>query len=255
FVPKGEKDEVFGMHIPKELITEAIQKSEYYKQYVEMAARKVQVKEGGKKKTVPKADKPVKHVPTKQPKPNPVKEKSTKPTPLQKATEHEPEPEPQGKGEEYDIERDIQLSLESFQAPGQAPVGGVAICEPVAEATRQLHVVEGKGKAIVTDEQAAQSLLDLHKPKKKELEDDTSANIVRDTPSPTDAETGAVTNKTNSEGDTEILNIGEEQGEDVGDKVNQEEKIAEIDEGQARSDPSKTPESRPPPERVLMEED
>ncbi|GKA86721.1 hypothetical protein Tco_0808432, partial [Tanacetum coccineum] len=88
-----------------------------------------------------------------------------------------------------------------------------------------------------------------------ELEDDTSANIVRDTPSPTDAETGAVTNKTNSEGDTEILNIGEEQGEDVGDKVNQEEKIAEIDEGQAGSDPSKTPESRPPPERVLMEED
>ncbi|GJT95890.1 hypothetical protein Tco_1091408 [Tanacetum coccineum] len=30
---------------------------------------------------------------------------------------------------------------------------------------------------------------------------------------------------------------------------------AEIDEGQAGSDPGKTPESRPPPERVLMEED
>ncbi|GKC04958.1 retrovirus-related pol polyprotein from transposon TNT 1-94, partial [Tanacetum coccineum] len=60
FVPKGEKDEVFGMPIPKELITEAIQRSEYYKQYVEMAARKVQAKEGGKKKTAPKADKPVK---------------------------------------------------------------------------------------------------------------------------------------------------------------------------------------------------
>nr|GEU88169.1 copia protein [Tanacetum cinerariifolium] len=43
------------------------------------------------------------------------------------------EPEPQG--EEYYIEQAIQMSLESFQAPGQAPVGGVAICEPVAKAT------------------------------------------------------------------------------------------------------------------------
>ncbi|GJZ17977.1 hypothetical protein Tco_0554100 [Tanacetum coccineum] len=30
FVPKGEKDEVFGKPIPQELITEAIQNSEYY---------------------------------------------------------------------------------------------------------------------------------------------------------------------------------------------------------------------------------
>ncbi|GJW52301.1 hypothetical protein Tco_0093652 [Tanacetum coccineum] len=199
----------------------------------EMAARKVQAKVGGKKKTALKADKPV---------------------------EHEPEPEPQGKGKEYDIERAIQMSLESFQATSQAPVGG-------------------KGKAIATDELAAQSLLDLHKPKKTSTtdqyifqrripvteeastgpsaqpEDDTSANIVRDTPSPTDAETGAKTDKTNSEGDTEILNIGEEQGEDVTNQVNLEDETVEIDEGQAGSDPRKTPESRPPPERVLMEED
>nr|GEY84593.1 hypothetical protein [Tanacetum cinerariifolium] len=48
-----------------------------------------------------------------------------------------------------------------------------------------------------------------------QLEDDTSANIVRDTSSPTDAETCAETDKTNKE------------------------KTAEIDEGQARSDPVK----------------
>nr|GEW95866.1 hypothetical protein [Tanacetum cinerariifolium] len=86
-------------------------------------------------------------------------------------------------------------------------------------------------------------------------ENDTSANIVHDTPSPTDAETGAETDKSNSEGDTEILNIGEEQGEDVTDKVYLEEKTAEIDEGQAGSDPGKTLESRPPPKRVLIEEE
>ncbi|GKA08642.1 hypothetical protein Tco_0687973 [Tanacetum coccineum] len=95
----------------------------------------------------------------------------------------------------------------------------------------------------------------LHTGPSTQPEDDTSANIVRDTPSPTDAETGAKTNKTNSERDSEILNIGEEQGEDVADKVNLEEKTTEIDEGWAGSDPGKTPESRSPPECVLMKED
>ncbi|GKG20386.1 hypothetical protein Tco_0380187, partial [Tanacetum coccineum] len=85
--------------------------------------------------------------------------------------------------------------------------------------------------------------------------DDTSANIVRESPSPADAETSADTNKTNSRGDTEILQIGEEQGDDVANVVNLKEKTVEIDEGQAGSDPGKTPESRPPPEQVFMDED
>nr|GFD52185.1 hypothetical protein [Tanacetum cinerariifolium] len=46
-------------------------------------------------------------------------------------------------------------------------------------------------------------------------QDDTSANVVRETPSLADAETGDDTDKVISEGNTEILNIGEEQGEDV----------------------------------------
>ncbi|GJV00776.1 hypothetical protein Tco_1330046 [Tanacetum coccineum] len=40
FIPKGEKDEVFRKPIPKELITEAIQTSPYYQQYLDMVARK-----------------------------------------------------------------------------------------------------------------------------------------------------------------------------------------------------------------------
>ncbi|GJZ06299.1 hypothetical protein Tco_0540092 [Tanacetum coccineum] len=58
-----------------------------------------------------------------------------------------------------------------------------------------------------------------------------------------DAEIGADTNKTNSGGDTEILQIGEEQGDDIANMVNLEEKAAEIDEGQAGSDLGRTPES------------
>ncbi|GJZ74202.1 hypothetical protein Tco_0638348 [Tanacetum coccineum] len=51
------------------------------------------------------------------------------------------------------------------------------------------------------------------------------------------------------------LQIGEEQGEDVDNQVKLEEKTAELDQGQTGSDPGKTPESRPPPEQVFMDED
>ncbi|GJZ89883.1 hypothetical protein Tco_0661810 [Tanacetum coccineum] len=245
-------------------------------------------------------EKPSKASTAKPPKPKPAKEKSTKATHLQKAgkgkvakvrtvksslqlvdepdkepAHSEPEPEHQGEGEEFDMERDIQMSLESFQAQGHARVGGVAIQEPVAEAIRPLPVVEGKGKAIVTEEQAAQSLLALHTPKRRSTtnqfifqrrtpateeastgpsaqpQDDTSANIVRESPSPADVGS----DKTNSGGDTEILQINEELGEDVEKQVDLEEKTAELDQDQAGSDPGETHESRPPPEHVLMDED
>ncbi|GJT99696.1 hypothetical protein Tco_1110035 [Tanacetum coccineum] len=75
--------------------------------------------------------------------------------------------------------------------------------------------------------------------------DDTSINIICDSPSPMDAEIGADTDKTNSGGDTKILQIGEEQGDDVANVVNLDEKTGEIDEGQARPDPGKTPKPRP----------
>ncbi|GKB56273.1 hypothetical protein Tco_0912459, partial [Tanacetum coccineum] len=105
------------------------------------------------------------------------------------------------------------------------------------------------------EEQAAQSLLALHTPKRKSTtdqfkfqrrtpateeatagpsiqpQDDTSANIIRDSPSLADAETGAGSDKTSSGGDTEILQITEE------------------------LDPSETHESRPLPAQVLMDED
>ncbi|GKD37368.1 hypothetical protein Tco_1257575 [Tanacetum coccineum] len=125
------------------------------------------------------------------------------------------------------------MSLESFQAP----VSGVAIHELVSGITRQVLVVEGKGRGITTDEQAAQSLLDLQNPKKQ------------------NAENSAHTEKSNSVGDTEISNVAVEQGEDVSNTMALEEITVELDKGQAGLDPSKIPESRPPPECVLIEED
>ncbi|GJT33515.1 hypothetical protein Tco_0923934 [Tanacetum coccineum] len=52
--PKGEEDEVFGMQIPKELITDNIGNASYYNAYLEMVEkhdRKIVAAGGGKKKS------------------------------------------------------------------------------------------------------------------------------------------------------------------------------------------------------------
>ncbi|GJV63339.1 retrovirus-related pol polyprotein from transposon TNT 1-94 [Tanacetum coccineum] len=226
FVPKGEEDEVFGMPIPNELISNNIRNAPYYNAYLEMPAIEKSSKPAPAPKSKVTKEKPSKASTAKPPKPKPTKEKLTKATPLQKAgkgkvakvrimkssfqlvdkpdeepaqPKSKPEPEHQGEGEEFDMEQSI----------------------------RPLPIVEGKGKATVTKEQAAQSLLALHIPKRRsttdqfifqrrtpaieealtgpsaQLQDDTSANIVRDSPSLTDAETGSKLDKTNSGGDVD----------------------------------------------------
>nr|GEU98164.1 retrovirus-related Pol polyprotein from transposon TNT 1-94 [Tanacetum cinerariifolium] len=148
----------------------------------------VAAKEGGKKKTTPKADKPVKPAPAKQakpatakqPKPKPVKKKPTKPTPIQK--------DDKGK------------------------------------------VIKARTRRTLATEEASTGPF-------TQPQDDTSANIVHDTPSIIDAKTCIDTEKVINEGDTEILNIGEEQEEDVDNQVYLEEQMAKLDKGQAGSDP------------------
>ncbi|GKA28900.1 hypothetical protein Tco_0715145 [Tanacetum coccineum] len=122
-IPYCEEDEVFGMPIPNELISNNIRNAPYYNAYLEMVAkhdRKIVAKMGEKKKPTT----------AKQPKPKPAKEKSSK-------LDSAPKP---------------KMSLESFQAQSQAHVGGVAIREPVAEATRPLPVVDVTPPKWVTAE-------------------------------------------------------------------------------------------------------
>nr|GEV31414.1 copia protein [Tanacetum cinerariifolium] len=217
FVPKGEINKVFGMQILKELITNNIKNAPYYNAYLEMVVKhnkKIPTENGGKKKSASKADKPKKPVPSKKSKPAPaMKPKVAQKKPLDSSPVKHPKRDKVKKVRKR--RSPLKVIDEDEEAHGQAPVGSVAIHEPVAEVTRQLPMVKGKGKAIATDEQVAQSLLYLHKPKK----------------------TSTTTEKTNSERNTEILHIGEEQEEYVADKVNLEENTTKIDEGQARSDP------------------
>ncbi|GJR67854.1 hypothetical protein Tco_0013919 [Tanacetum coccineum] len=208
FVPKGEKDEVFGNLIPKEFITEAIQTSPYYQQYLEMVARKPIAKRDEQKKTVSEADKPKKPTPVKKPAPA----KQTKPL-VDEDEEVQHEPEPQVENEEYDIQRGI---------------------------TRSLPTVEAKGKGIAIDEQRrTPATEEASVGPSAQPEDDTSTNIVRDTPSPPDAETDVEAEISDSEGDTKILNVGEEICEDISNIVALEERTVKLNEGQAGLDPGK----------------
>ncbi|GKB31080.1 hypothetical protein Tco_0870481 [Tanacetum coccineum] len=157
FVPKGEVDEVFRMLIPNELISNNIRNAPYYNAYLEMVTKndqKVAAEKEGKKKTAstkqPKTKSAIEKLskPAPASKPKPAKEKPSKPSTAKppkpkpaKATflhkagkahsepELEPEPEHQGEGEEFDMERAIQM-----------------------KATRALPVVEGRGKAIITED-------------------------------------------------------------------------------------------------------
>ncbi|GJR15448.1 putative ribonuclease H-like domain-containing protein [Tanacetum coccineum] len=75
--------------------------------------------------------------------------------------------EGEGEGDDADLERAIKLSLDPALLPqGRAPVGGVTIREPGSEATPKRHEVVGKGKAVVTEEQVAHSLVTLSKKKR-----------------------------------------------------------------------------------------
>ncbi|GJR93763.1 retrovirus-related pol polyprotein from transposon TNT 1-94 [Tanacetum coccineum] len=117
----------------------------------------------------------------------------------------------EGEGDDADLERAIKLSLDpAFLPQGRAPVGGVTIRDPVSETTSKLHEVVGKGKAVVTEEQVAHSLIDLSKKKRttdqfilvrrdqtphdsttgpsSQPDDDTSEKVIHESSSTSDSE-------------------------------------------------------------------
>ncbi|GJV45395.1 hypothetical protein Tco_1429931 [Tanacetum coccineum] len=124
FIPKGKKDEVFGMAIRKHLIIEAIHQSPYYQNYLDIVARYTKAKEGGREKTASEVkEKTTEPTPPKIGKRGKVVKKVRKgKTPLRLVDEEEEiqqEPEPQGESEYSDLKRAIKLSLDSSQARGE----------------------------------------------------------------------------------------------------------------------------------------
>ncbi|GJR61450.1 hypothetical protein Tco_1503612 [Tanacetum coccineum] len=178
----------------------------------------------------------------------------------------------EGEGTDADIERAIKLSLDpSFLPQGRAPVGGVTIRDPVFEKTLILPEVVGKGKAIVTEEQLAHSLIDLSKKKRttdqfilvrhdqaphdstigpsSQPEDDTSKKVVQDSSSITNSE------QTKSETEAAAPKGDKEQGEIALSTVTSGVGIFVHTEGQAGSDPRKAHKDLARPDPEPMQED
>nr|GEY65458.1 hypothetical protein [Tanacetum cinerariifolium] len=127
-------------------------------------------------------------------------------------------------------------------------VGEVAIHEPTTGVIRSLPVVEGKGKAMLLMNRRTPMTKEASTRPSAQPKDDTSSKIVCDSLSPLDDKTGTEAGISGSEGDIEILNVGKEKGEDVSNTMELEERKVKLDEGQARSDPGNTLESRPSPD-------
>nr|GEV38261.1 integrase, catalytic region, zinc finger, CCHC-type, peptidase aspartic, catalytic [Tanacetum cinerariifolium] len=171
--PKGEDDEVFGMPVPNELISNNIKNALYNNAYLEMVAKhdqKVVVEKGGKKKPTT----------AKQLKLKPAKDKLSKPAPA---------PKP----------KVTQVKLANPSPAKHSKLGKV------------LKTRKGKSSLQLIDEDEPTQPEPEPEPKRQEA--------IRPLP------------------------MVEEQGEAVDDQVNLKEKTAELDQGQARSEPD-TRESR-----------
>ncbi|GJY15375.1 hypothetical protein Tco_0385797 [Tanacetum coccineum] len=171
-----------------------------------------------------------------------------------------------------DIKRAIKLSLDpSFLPQGRAPVGGVTIRDPVSKTTPKLPEVVGKGKAVVTEEQVAHSLIDLSKKKRttdqfilvrrdqvphdsttgpsSQPEDDTSEKVVH--------ESSSITNSERTESGTEAAapKGDKEQGEVASSTVTSGVSIHVRAQDKAGSDPKKAHEALAGPDPEPMQED
>ncbi|GJU62871.1 hypothetical protein Tco_1244706 [Tanacetum coccineum] len=176
-----------------------------------------------------------------------------------------PQEKGEGEGDDADLERAIKLSLDpAFLPQGRAPVGGVTIRDPVSEATPKLHEVVGKGKAVVTEEQVAHSLIDLSK--KKRTTDQFI--LVRRDQTPPDSTTGPssqpdddtsekVIHESSSTSDSERTESETEAAAPKGDKDQDEVDTSTVTSGVSIpvSDPEKAHEALAGPDPEPMKED
>ncbi|GJU56347.1 hypothetical protein Tco_1230061 [Tanacetum coccineum] len=258
FIPKGEANEVFGMPIPNELISNNIKNAPYYNAYLEMVTKHDQKaaaeKEGKKKSASTKANPSQSHYREVQAKLCPCIEAIDElgVVSRHRVMQHVRVVESRilciGEKKEEKMKKRRKIILRKNREEKERSRKGnyeKKDCERKRKEKRDLK--EDTRRTPATEEASTGP--------STQPQDDTSINIVHNSPSPADAETGAGSDKTNSRGDTKILQINEELGEDVEKQVDLEENTTELDLDRAGSDPGETHESRPQPEHVLMDED
>ncbi|GJY11534.1 retrovirus-related pol polyprotein from transposon TNT 1-94, partial [Tanacetum coccineum] len=175
---KNTKRVRFGMAIPDTLISENIRSSTYYPEYVAKVAKYQRYLSGevvsDDEAPAPKPAKGAKPKTPRKPKPQSTLSQPPKPKPAlakpQKkkrklamdATEA-PSPAKRLKAGKVVMEESLK---DSYPAP-RGPLPPVVIREPEPGKLQSLPKVQGKGKEKVGEEQAAQVLLNLQTPKKK----------------------------------------------------------------------------------------
>ncbi|GJU48211.1 hypothetical protein Tco_1217766 [Tanacetum coccineum] len=256
FVPKGESVEVFGMAIPDPLITEAIQQSSYYPKYLKMVAENT-------KKTLRKlqACKPA----TKRATPKKPTSPHQKGKPAFQLVDEEDEAQQESIPQREDDDPDLELAKKlSLETPKKGEETVVMLNGTVSEATPKLHEVVGKGKAVVTEEQVAHSLIDLSK--KKRTTDQFI--LVRRDQTPPDSTTGPssqpdddtsekVIHESSSTSDSERTESETEAAAPKGDKDQDEVDTSTVTSGVSIpvSDPEKAHEALAGPDPEPMKED
>ncbi|GJV75226.1 E-beta-farnesene synthase [Tanacetum coccineum] len=145
FSDKGTKQEVFGMPILNDLITDDIRGKQYYNAYLEKVAKHQRYLAGEKEK----------------------KRKLVTETSEAHLQPNDPKLEPKISDEEVDLQKAVEESLKEFHSACQGPLPPVVIREPESGKFQPLPEVQGKGKEKVNDEQVALDLFTLQTPKKR----------------------------------------------------------------------------------------
>ncbi|GJZ74414.1 hypothetical protein Tco_0638560 [Tanacetum coccineum] len=216
FSAKGSKREVFGMTIPNDLINDVIRGADYYDAYLEKVAQH-QRYIAGEELSDPESPAPKPAKLTKQAKPKateqstvkskakaskpaPAKPKEKKRKPVSEPSETQPLPKRAKAGkvtkkrtiksskqlidefidegvpatkpsledtEEAILQKVLEESLTDAYPTQKGPLPPVVFREPDTGKLQPLPEVPGKGKEKVGEEQAAQVLLNLQTPKKK----------------------------------------------------------------------------------------
>ncbi|GJV02454.1 hypothetical protein Tco_1336023, partial [Tanacetum coccineum] len=144
FSAKGTKQEVFGMPIPNDLITDDIRGEQYYNVYLEKVAKHQRYLAGEE----------VSDPDSLAPKPA----KATKPKLIDEGVdEGVPDKEPLYGDEEANTQREIKESLKEVHGAHRGPLPPVVFREPDSRKFQPLLEVQGKGKEKVGVEQAAET--------------------------------------------------------------------------------------------------
>ncbi|GJT54922.1 hypothetical protein Tco_0989976 [Tanacetum coccineum] len=196
--------------------------------------------------------------PAKRPKAGKVIKKRTQKSSLQLVDEFVDEGIPVNEhrfgDEEADLQKVVEESLKDVHAAHQGPLPSVVIREPESGEFQPLLEVQGKGKEKVSEEQAAQVLLNLQNPKKKSPADQyifqrrSSAPTKpsgHDESSSLYVELGLTNSETESDEEVPGIDAGDQEEGQVGPNPGIQ------DEGQAGSNPGDVVVSQPQPSHVV----